>query len=193
MRNSKPTSWVIWFSIAAVWITNPSAQAAAQSQPTGPSYTVQAMLIKNAITAVNHANLTDNYAVLRELTSERFQKQNTSADLAISFQHLREAKLDMSSILVLQPQLRQQPVQDQSGRLHLVGLFPTRPKVVQFGLVFQSVAGGWIIDEIQLSITPTEAVQNFSGNPVPTNARGPQKPRMAARPTSLPQQRGVRR
>ena len=128
------------------------------------------MLIRNTLTAVNHGNITGNYTVLRDLGSERFRRRNTAGDLATTFASLRKQTRDLSPILVTEPQLTQRPVQDQYGRMPLVGFFPTRPRAVRFGLVFQKIAGAWVIDEITVVVVPIESVvpaQHSSPSPPP--------------------------
>ena len=146
----------------------------AQTPAALPDFPGQVMLIKNSVTAVNHGNLTGNYTVLRDLASEGFRRQNTAGDLAVTFANLRQQKLDLSPILVTEPSLTQQPGTDQQGRFHLVGYFPTRPKAVQFSLVFQSVSGGWVIDEISLGVKPIESLVQLQRTPQPSTQAPPQ-------------------
>jgi hypothetical protein len=115
------------------------------------------MLIRNTLTLVNHGNLTGNYTVLRDLASDNFRRRNTAADLSATFANLRQQKLDLSPILVIEPQLTQAPAELAPGRWQLVGEFPTRPKSVQFALVFVRVETGWMIDEVALRVTPALA------------------------------------
>ena len=115
----------------------------------------QLMLIRNALALLNHGNLTGNYTVLRDLASPRFRERNSAADLSGTFANLRQKHLDLSPILVIQPQLTQAP-QIVGDRLQMVGLFPTRPQAVQFALAFQQVEGGWMIDEISLRVAPAD-------------------------------------
>lgn len=123
-----------------------------------PGSSGQVMLIRNTIVAVNHGNITGNYTVLRDLASEQFRKKNTAADLAKTFATLRKLRFDLSPILITEPQLTQQPIEDKlHNRLQLVGYFLTRPQAVQFTLIFQRVEKGWMIDEISLAITPIQA------------------------------------
>jgi hypothetical protein len=103
--------------------------------------------------------LTGNYTVLRDLASERFRQRNTAGDLAATFANLRQQKLDLSPILVIEPQFTQAASEVAPGRLQLVGQFPTRPQAVQFALVFQQVAAGWMIDEVALRVAPAESRQ----------------------------------
>ena len=155
--------------------------------PSVPGYAGQVMLIKNTIVAVNHGNITGNYTVLRDLASERFRKQNTASDLATTFASMRKQKLDLSPILVTEPQLTQQPAEDKfRGRLQLVGYFSTRPQAVRFALIFQHIQGGWVIDEISVAIGPTESVTRSQGlPPVPSQDRRNPAPRAAQRPPSF--------
>ena len=149
-----------------------------------PDFPAQVMLIKNTIVAVNHGNLTGNYTVLRDLTSEKFRQRNKASDLAETFVNLRKQKFDLSPILVNSPQLTQRPAQDQHGRLQLVGFFPTRPQAVQFTLIFQHIQGGWVIDEISLSITPLETIARTYGVPqAAPQGLPPAHPRVAQRPS----------
>jgi hypothetical protein len=134
------------------------AAATAQTPTTFPNWPGQAMLIKNTITAVNHGNITGNYTVLRDLACESFRRRNTAVDLASAFTGLRQQKVDLSPILMTEPRLTKAPQGDGRGRMRLLGYIPTQPKAVQFDLIFQSVDGGWMIDEVTLDLTPIESL-----------------------------------
>jgi hypothetical protein len=130
----------------------------------------QLMLIRNTLALVNHGNLTGNYTVLRDLASARFRERNTAADLAATFAGLREQKLDLSPVLVIQPQLARPP-ELVGDRLQFAGVFPTQPQAVQFALAFQQVAGGWMIDEISLRVAPLEVRSAAAASPMPAARR----------------------
>lgn len=136
-----------------------ASSASAQSPQSIPDHAAQVMLIRNTVVALNHANITGNYTVVRDLASERFRQRHTAGDLATTFTNLRQQKLDLSPVLLFEPTLTQVPGTDQYGRLHLVGYFPTRPLAVRFALVFQNVPAGWVIDEISLSLAANETAQ----------------------------------
>ena len=131
--------------------------AAGPAPAAGLDHGRQVMLIKNALTAVNQANLTGNYTVLRDLGTPRFRQQHNAADLAITYTSLRQQKVDLSPILVREPQFAQPPVEDPPGRLLLAGSFPTRPLAIHFGVVFQRVEGCWMIDDVAVSVSATAA------------------------------------
>ena len=142
------------------------------------------MLIRNTLTAVNHGNITGNYTVLRDLGSERFRRRNKAGDLATTFANLRKQTRDLSPILVIEPKLTQRPVQDQYGRVQLVGYVPTRPKAVRFGLVFLKINGAWVIEEITVGVAPIESVVRTQPSPPAPPLRRPLD--TAARPDARP-------
>jgi hypothetical protein len=163
-----------------------TGQSPAAGQPS-PSLDApaQLMLIRNTIALVNHGNLTGNYTVLRDLASVRFRQRNTAADLAATFANLRQQKLDLSPILVIQPQLTQPP-EIVGDRLQLAGLFPTRPQAVQFALAFQQVDAGWMIDEIAVRVAPAETRPPPAAPPPSATAAGYRSvPPYAPQPTDI--------
>ena len=133
-----------------------ACESRGQSQPPPLDLAAQVMLIRNTITLINHGNLSGNYTVVRDLASEDFRRRNSAAELAATFANIRQQKLDLSPILVIDPQLAEPPREIAPGRLQMIGQFPTRPQAVQFALVFQRVAAGWMIDEISLRVAPAE-------------------------------------
>jgi hypothetical protein len=128
--------------------------------PVSPDYTMQLMLTRNTLALVNHGNLTGNYTVLRDLASDRLRRSSTASDLAATFASLRQQKLDLSPVLVIEPQFAESPREIAPGRLLLVGQFPTQPRSVRFALVFQQVAEGWLIDEISIDVTQPPTITN---------------------------------
>ena len=112
------------------------------------------MLIKNALTAVNHGNLTGNYTVLRDLGSERFRQQNDAAKLAAAFANQRAQHFDLSPILLLEPAITGRSADEISGRVQLAGSFATTPHAVHFSCIFQRTDRGWCIDEIAIGLQP---------------------------------------
>lgn len=135
-----------------------SKEVAGQTTAAMPDHPSLVMSIRNTLAAVNHGALTGNYTVLRDLSSERFRRQNTAADIAKTFENLRQQRLDLSPVLIHEPQLTEPPTIDRYQRLRLAGYVPTRPRAVRFQLLFQHVEGGWVIDEVSLEIAPVEPV-----------------------------------
>lgn len=100
-------------------------------------------LIRTTIIALNHANQTGNYTVLRDLAAPDFRNANDASRLAAIFQVLREQAIDLTPLLQIAPEVSQDPTITAQGLLHLVGFFPTEPLRVNFDLSFQATGGHW--------------------------------------------------
>jgi hypothetical protein len=134
------------FLLAAVLAGPLAAPAdAAAHKPLVPNQLQLLMMIKSTLIAFNQANETGNYTVLRDLAAPTFQEVNTSARLGEIFQKERNKKLDLTPVLLLQPQLLKKPQVDDRGLLRLEGVFPSKPEMVHFTLIFQDVQAKWRI------------------------------------------------
>ena len=102
-------------------------------------------LIWSAMAAVDQANQTGNYSVLRDLGAPGFQANNSAATLAQIFTNLRSQAVDLSYTLALVPTLEFPPAITQSGMLRIRGVFPLRPASIGFDLLYQNVNGQWRI------------------------------------------------
>lgn len=149
-----------------------------RGQEAGPqlNYPVLSTLVKNALVALNHANLTGNYTVLRDLASEGLRQRTTAADLANIFADHRRKRYDLSPILGVDPQFTTPPAEISPGRLRLVGFFPTKPMAVHFAVVYERSVEGWGIDEISVAMAPVETLfPTTPSTPTPAvaTAQGP--------------------
>jgi hypothetical protein len=133
---------------APVERTQPTAPAAAKLLV--PDSQGLAVLIQNSLIALNHANLTGNYTVLRDLAAPGFQKLNSPKQLAASFADLRVRNVNLSPIVLYQPKLVGDPAIDDKGFLRMTGFYETQPLQVHFNLVFQPVAAVWRLFEISV-------------------------------------------
>lgn len=109
------------------------------------------MLIRSTLLALDHANKTGNYTVLRDLGAPGFQT-NTAARLAEIFAKQRGDKLDLSGVAVIDPQLSLLPQIEPNGMLHMAGFFPSVPSQVNFELLFAPVEGQWRVFGVSLSV-----------------------------------------
>jgi hypothetical protein len=111
--------------------------------PAIPSDQKLATLIFSTLIALNQANATGNYSVLRDMGAPGFQTANSAARIAEAFANLRQRNLDLSPILLFQPKLLRKPVLDAQGMLRVTGFFATQPERVNFDLIFELVGGQW--------------------------------------------------
>jgi hypothetical protein len=129
--------------------TPPSQQQAAK--PANIDRNGVLMLIRSTLLALDHANKTGNYTVLRDLGAPGFQI-NTAAKLAEIFAKQRGDKLDLSGLAVIDPQLSLLPQIEPNGLLHMAGFFPSVPSQVNFELMFAPVEGQWRVFGVSLSV-----------------------------------------
>mgnify|MGYP006198021535 FL=1 len=135
-------------------------QAAVQTEP--PPAAFSEMLIKNAIVALNQANLTGNYSVLRELGSPQFQAANSTAKLSEVFTQLRKQGLDMSGIVLLKPELS--GVNRRGNQLRLTGFFPSEPIRIMFDAAFIGIDGKMRLNGIAVRAGAADGEPEKSGS-----------------------------
>jgi hypothetical protein len=120
----------------------PRPAATAPSGPQMPSSEAMIILIRASLVALSQANVTNNYTVLHALGSQNFKTSNPPARLASVFESFRTNRIDLSPVVVLNPQLSAQPTL-ANGKLRLVGIFPSKPMQVNYDLTFEPDGGVW--------------------------------------------------
>ena len=118
-------------------------EPAARELPRPPDAAKLRILIYNSLIALNQANLTGNYTVLRDLGSSHFRSGNSAAYLSELFADLRKRRIDLAPIVVFEPKLIKRPEVSEEGLLRLTGFFDTAPEKVAFDLVFIVEDGDW--------------------------------------------------
>jgi hypothetical protein len=89
------------------------------------------ILIRSSLLALDQANKTGNYTVLRDIGAPGFQS-NSAARLGEIFAKLRNDNLDLSGVAVIDPQLNLLPQIEANGLMHMAGFFPSVPDASQF-------------------------------------------------------------
>jgi hypothetical protein len=113
-------------------------------QPIVPDPLIVKKLIWSTMAAVDHANSTGNYSVLRDLAAPSFQSNNNAATLASVFQSIRVQRVDLSNTLLVAPTYEIAPV-IQNGLLRVRGTFPLRPAGIGFDLFISPSKGRWAL------------------------------------------------
>jgi len=110
------------------------------------------ILIRGTLLALDQANKTGNYTVLRDLGSPSFQA-NSAAGLGDTFANQRKQALDFGAVAVLEPQLTLLPQIEPNGMLHMAGFFPSVPMQVNFELLFEPANRQWKIYGVSVNLT----------------------------------------
>ncbi len=111
-----------------------------------------ARIVWSMMAAVDHANKTGNYNVLRSLGSPDFQATNSATALSRVFASLREQGINLSDTLSIEPAYEFAPALE-GEMLRLRGAFRMRPQAVQFDLLFQWNQG-WMLQGIAVRAVP---------------------------------------
>jgi len=159
----------------------PASKQPAPKQPVQPAAPRPApidrngvlILIRETLLALDQANKTGNYTVLRDLGSPEFQV-NTAARLAEIFAKQRGDNIDLSSVAVIEPQLSLLPQVEANGMMHLAGFFPSVPTQVNFELAYAPVGGRWRLFGLSVSF----------GQPAPAAPQAPAPAAQASAPAA---------
>lgn len=158
--------------IAGVQAATHAGTGGTPSAPKIPDDFKLNMMIRSTVIAVNQANKTNNYTVLRDLGSPRFKEANSAKKLGEIFEPLRKAKFDLSPVLFFTPQMLEPPVIADNGMLRMTGFFDTVPQRVSFDMMFEEVKGEWLVYGINIATQRSPASQGDGTGSAP-NANSP--------------------
>src|SRR5262245_60211309 len=130
----------------------PVANAPSDAPPL-PSTEQLVSLVRNVLLAVNDANLTGNYTVLRDLSAPDSQGLNTPERLEESFKPIRQQGTDFSIVAIATPRFVQLPTFTPQGYLRVNGEFISSPRIT-FDIFLQHVAGRWRPYAIGVGVVP---------------------------------------
>jgi hypothetical protein len=168
------------FAILLIAASGARAQSADAGPPL-PSPEQLIALVRNILLAVNDANLTGNYTVLRDLSAPDSQALNTPERLEESFRAIRQQGIDLSIVAVATPRFVQLPTITPQGYLRVNGEFNSAPRVT-FDLFLENVAGRWRpyaigVGVVAVPVAPPPAAEAKA--PPKAKAVAPRKPKPA--------------
>lgn len=134
-----------------------------------------AKMVWSTMAAVDHANRSGNYSVLRDLSAPGFQIANDPARLTQIFASLRSTNVDLSNTMLLAPTYRGAPRMVQADILQVQGSFGLRPTAIAFDLLYQYVQGRWRL--FGVSIGPMRIAAEQPGTPTPQQQPVPPRKR----------------
>ena len=173
-RGAKAAAFSLAAALAAVQPASAQSGAAAAApiatMPV-PSDLELAKLIWSTLAAIDHANQSGNYSVLRDISSPAFQIANDPSRLAQIFASLRENRVDLSNSLLLAPVYNGAPQVGAGNVLRVRGSFGLRPTAVAFDFEFQWYNGKWRLFGVAISPLPLATQQPAPGPQVPDARR----------------------
>lgn len=105
-------------------------------------------LLWATLVALDHANDTENYSVLRDISSPDFQERNSADGLRATFAQLRESRIDLQQTLLMKPEFEIEPQIRENGLLRMRGSFAISPVALKFDLLYQKIYGDWRLSGI---------------------------------------------
>ncbi len=138
-------------AIPLMFLDHPAAQQVPPQRVSGAQISA---LIRNTVIAINQANLTGNYTVLRDLGSLSFHNSNSASSLADIFRPIRKENIDLSDTVLLDPRLSEAPKLTTDGVLKLKGWFQTKPRNLTFDLTYRFENRLWRVMSISLGFKP---------------------------------------
>ena len=182
-----------FLALAVLFATEPTAAQNAPAAPAQPKPQIAldavalTILIKSTIIALQQANVTGNYSVLRDLGTPVFRERFNQTHLAEVFANLRNRGINLNPAIVLSPTLAKQPQVTEQGVLQVEGAFATQPLQIQFNISFQLIDGAWRIQGLAVDAAPPPGVANAEpakGTSASSGQNPPGKPaaKTAAKP-----------
>ncbi|MEO0699236.1 MAG: hypothetical protein AAFY81_05905 [Pseudomonadota bacterium] len=130
-------------------LQQPSVQPPPSIRPT-PSQLELSRMIWSTVAAVDHANRSGNYSVLRDISAQNFQINYNPARLTEIFAGLRNSNIDLSTALLVPPTYYEAPQMLNENLFRVKGLFQLRPVSIQFDMAFQWEQGRWKLAGIDI-------------------------------------------
>lgn len=132
------------------------AEAALQHTPERASAQQAIALMRSSLLALHHANLTDDYSTMHQLTAPQFQAMNSADRLRQIFEEPRRRRLDLSVAAYSQPQWLEPPGIGADGQLRLKGVFQLPDGGLYFDLGYVPLDGQWRLIAISVSVQPNQ-------------------------------------
>jgi hypothetical protein len=171
----------------AVLLAAGLAPAAAQ-QPAKPAQIDRngvLILVRSTLIALDQANKTGNYTVLRDLGAPGFQANN-AARLSEIFAGLRRDNLDLSGVAAIDPQLTLLPEIGADGMMRMTGFFPSAPAQINFDLLYAPVNGQWRLYGVSVGLGQTAPAAPPPAPAAPAQAAPPKPTPAPAKPAIKP-------
>lgn len=126
-----------------------------------------AKMLWSTMAAVDHANRSGNYSVLRDISAQGFQINNDPSRLAEVFAGIRNARIDLSDSLLVAPTYLEAPRLLREDVFEVKGAFQLRPVSIYFDLFFQWEQGRWKLFGIDLQPAPMGNAIGQNEEPTP--------------------------
>lgn len=128
-----------------------NAKAAANPLPLPPPEEIKS-LVELTLLDFNAALQAGDFTQFHAELSTPFRRQNSPEDLQKAFQAFIDEKIDLTSIVDLEPSFSSQPTLDEENSLVVKGYYPTDPSRLHFDFRFTPEPPDWKLLVIDISL-----------------------------------------
>lgn len=156
----------------ALLLAPASSQPQTSPKPLLPQPVAILAMVRSTLVAVDQANKTGNYTVLRDLASPEFRDANDASKLSKIFAALSTQGVDLLAVAVATPQYKVPPQVTPKNMLYIYGSFAIAPRAINFEILYQMHAGRWKL--FGVLIEPAPANEAPAATPPSPPAETPQ-------------------
>lgn len=120
-------------------------------QPVAHYGPAEAILLRSTLIAINQANVTGEYKVLRALIAPDVAQKLSVASLEAIFRPWRDKRRDVGFAVIAEPAFQTAAVQPSSGELWLIGTVPTPGFKLEFDFAFRKVSDRWLLARFSIA------------------------------------------
>ena len=144
-----------------------SSAAAARGPHPAIDATGAAALMKSTIIAIQQANQTGNYSVLRDLGTPAFRESFDQARLTLIFARLRALRADLSTLVLSMPSSAGGDPEFAANKLRLSGQFLAQSLQIRYNLAFAWIGDQWRIEMLGIDATAATEIPRALSAPPP--------------------------
>jgi hypothetical protein len=145
--------------IAFDWQHRRADGGAAVQTPQSAAEQQAVFLARSTLLALQHANVTEDYRVLWQLSAPAFRASNPPQRLSDIFAEYRRRRMDLSIAALSEPRWSEPPHVGADGQLRLKGFFPVAGRRLVFDLAYAPLDGVWRMTGISVSVRAEEQAQ----------------------------------
>lgn len=170
--------------ISFILLLMPELALAQEAKPVQLDKNGLLLLVRSTLYALDLSNKSGNYTILREISAPGFASAHDASNLSQIFGNLRNRGVDLSGVLVYEPQLTVMPEITKDGLMRFAGFFPSASNQIKFEMVFAPVNGQWKLFGLAADVGPSGPIAPIS---VPQQPQ--QQPAPTAKQSSAPAQK----
>ncbi|RYH04284.1 hypothetical protein EU805_02640 [Salipiger sp. IMCC34102] len=164
--------WILSTAFASFALLPAGPVRAQLSADIEPSFATA--LVRDALAALNQANVTGNYTVLRDYGARGFREANDPTDLAAAFARLRAERLNLMQALIVAPRFRNSSLSLDRSVMRLSGVVPVQGQGIDFDMEFRLENNAWRLQGV--SVGPAAAPAPPPASAPPPGGEGAETP-----------------